>query len=363
MIPQVLHLSTGGINWRYQPAKTVTVQKRAHFDNWWHAAALLFACVTLGACAPHIESAGLRTTSPVLGAKYIVTDDGAQLPLRIWHAENAPIAVVLALHGFNDYSKSFEEPARFWSKNGIITYAYDQRGFGEAPHPGRFASTETLIADLSAASQLLKERHPKLPLYILGESMGAAVIIAAHSSNERPSINRPALGRQIGDGIILSAPAVWGRSTMNPFMRVALWIGAHTMPWLKVTGRGLKIRPSDNIEMLRGLARDPLVIKETRIDALYGLVNVMDAALAAAPRLSGRSLILYGAKEELIPSRSIDSLVERLPENSNRRIAHYAKGFHMLLRGLGASEVYGDVAAWITAPGAPLPSGADTVQR
>jgi acylglycerol lipase len=355
--------SIGGIDRRNQAAETVTVHGRTYFRNRWHAAAFLFACVSLAACAPHIERAGLRTTSPVLGAKYIVTGDGAQLPLRIWQAENAPIAVVLALHGFNDYSKSFEEPARFWAKRGITTYAYDQRGFGEAPHPGRFASTDTLIADLRTASQLLRARHPELPLYILGESMGAAVIMAAHGDSEPPSIIRSSPERQIGDGIILAAPAVWGRSTMNPFMRAALWIGAHTMPWLKVTGRGLKIQPSDNIEMLRGLARDPLVIKETRIDALYGLVNVMDAALAAAPNLSGRSLILYGAKEELIPGHSIDSLVERLPENSNRRIAHYAKGFHMLLRDLGASEVYGDIAAWITTPGAPLPSGADTVQR
>lgn len=355
--------STGGINRRNQAAETGTVQERTHFGNRWHAAALLVACLTLAVCAPHIERAGLRTASPVLGAKYIVTGDGAQLPLRIWQAENTPIAVVLALHGFNDYSKSFEEPASFWAKRGITTYAYDQRGFGEAPHPGRFASAETLVEDLVTASQLLKARHPELPLYILGESMGAAVIMAAHGGNDPSSVNRSALDRQIGDGIILAAPAVWGRSTMNPFMRATLWIGAHTIPWLKVSGRGLKIRPSDNIEMLRGLARDPLIIKETRIDALYGLVNLMDAALAAAPHLKGRSLILYGAGEELIPGRSIDSLVQRLPKNSNRRIAHYAKGFHLLLRDLGAAEVYGDVAAWITMPDAPLPSGADAVQR
>ena len=323
-----------------------------------HTVVLLLAYLLLAACAPHIERAGLRTAQPVLGAKFIVTGDGARLPIRIWQAENKPIAVVLALHGFNDYSKSFEKPASFWAKRRIITYAYDQRGFGEAPHPGRFASTETLIADLATASRLVQTYHPELPLYLLGESMGAAVIMAGHTGSERL-----ALDHQAGGGIVLAAPAVWGRETMNPFMRAALWIGAHTMPWLKVSGRGLKIRPSDNVEMLRALARDPLIIKETRIDALYGLVNLMDAALSAAPRLNGRTLILYGAKEELIPGRSIDSLVGRLPENRTRRIAYYAKGFHMLLRDLGATAVYGDVAAWITAPDAPLPSGADTVQR
>ena len=317
------------------------------------SAGLWLVCMIVTACAPHLERAGPRTSAPVLGAQQIVTGDGAALPIRSWRATGEPSAVVLALHGFNDYSKSFEEPARFWAQSGITTYAYDQRGFGAAPHPGRFATTDTLVADLASASHLLRARHPGLPLYLLGESMGAAVIMAGITSNERPE----------SDGIILAAPAVWGRATMNPLLRAALWIGAHTVPWMRVTGRGLKIRPSDNVEMLRALARDPLVIKETRIDSLYGLVNLMDEALAAAPQLDGRMLLLYGANEQLIPGRSIDSLVKHLPENPERRIANYKMGYHMLLRDLGANAVLSDVAAWITSPDAPLPSGADLVQR
>ncbi len=317
------------------------------------SAATWLVCLLVTACAPHLERSGPRTASPVLGAQHIVTGDGMRLPLRVWRAVGEQNAVVLALHGFNDYSKSFQEPAKFWADRRIITYAYDQRGFGAAPHPGRFATTDTLVADLATASRLLRNRHPQLPLYLLGESMGAAVIMAGFAGNDRPTF----------DGIILAAPAVWGRQTMNPVMRAALWIGAHTVPWLRLSGRGLEIRPSDNVKMLRALARDPLVIKETRIDSLFGLVNLMDAALVAAPRLEGRMLILFGANEELIPGRSTNSLVRRLPENRERRIANYKKGYHMLLRDLGANEVLRDVAAWISSPDAPLPSGADLVQR
>jgi len=319
----------------------------------WRSASLWLVCMIAAACAPHLEHAGPRTTVPVLGAQHIVTGDGAALPIRIWRATGKPSAIMLALHGFNDYSQSFEEPARFWAQSGITTYAYDQRGFGAAPQPGRFATTDTLVADLASVSHLLRARHPGLPLYLLGESMGAAVIMAGITSNERP----------VSDGIILAAPAVWGRATMNPLMRVALWFGAHTVPWMRVTGRGLKIRPSDNVEMLRALARDPFVIKETRIDSLYGLVNLMDEALAAAPQLEGRMLLLYGANEQLIPDRSIYSLVKRLQANPERRIANYKMGYHMLLRDLGANAVLRDIAAWISSPDAPLPSGADLVQR
>ena len=46
-----------------------------------------------------------------------------------------------------------------------------------------------------------------------------------------------------------------------------------------MTGQGFNRTPSDNIEMLKKLGRDKLVIKYTRIDTLYGLVDLMDAAL------------------------------------------------------------------------------------
>ena len=61
--------------------------------------------------------------------------DGAELPMRIWLPPNQqkPKAVILAVHGFNDYSNAFDMPGRWWAKHGIATYAYDQRGFGAYP--------------------------------------------------------------------------------------------------------------------------------------------------------------------------------------------------------------------------------------
>ena len=160
------------------------------------------------------------------------------------------------------------------------------------------------------------------------------------------------------DGVILAAPAVWGRSTMDLLPRVALWIGVRLAPGLTLTGRGLHIQASDNIPMLRALARDPLVIKDTRVDAIWGLVNLMDAALASAPRLRVRLLVMYGATDEIIPSRPIRRFVRALPHDVGS-LAYYEHGYHMLLRDLEGAVVIGDVGGWVLAPGEPLLSGAD----
>src|SRR5690606_1365168 len=102
-------------------------------------------------------------------------------------------------------------------------------------------------------------------------------------------------------GTILVAPAIWGRETLPLSMRVSLWLAAHTVPGLELTGEGLGIKPTDNIEILRAMIQDPRVIKKTRVDTIYGVVNLMDVALRAASDIEPPVLVLYGERDEIIP--------------------------------------------------------------
>ena len=259
---------------------------------------------------------------------------------------------MLALHGFNDYSNAFAGPAADWTRDGIAVFAYDQRGFGRAPDRGLWPGTWRLDEDMANASRFVAARYPGVPHYILGESMGGAVAISGATGSV--GAHRP-----VADGLILAAPAIWGRSTMDLFERAALWIAYQLVPSMTLTGHGLHIIASDNIPMLRALGRDPLVIKATRIDAIEGLVNLMDRALAAAPRLDGPLLLLYGQHDELIPRKPVQLFIAALPRAAAdaQTIARYPAGYHLLLRDLDAELVRTDVASWVLHPGAPLPSG------
>jgi len=315
-----------------------------------HAATLvLMAAVTAGlaACAPRLQPPGPVTQAPQLNGDALITADGASLPVRVWLPEGQVRAVILALHGFADYSNAFAIPAERWRGLGIATYAYDQRGFGAAPAPGLWPGVGTLVADMEVMIALVRRRHPGMPLYLLGESMGGGVVLAGLSERQPDGVA----------GAILVAPAVWGRETMPLSYRVLLWLAAHTMPWLELSGSNIERTPSDNIDMLRAMSRDPLVQKGARIDALYGVTNLMDAALAAAPNLEMPVLVLYGEKDDIIPREPTLTMLERMP--AGRRVALYENGYHMLLRDLEAEVVQRDVAAWVADPKAPLPSGAD----
>lgn len=312
---------------------------------------LLCIGVLLG-CMPMIYPPGVKNYTAQLLGNTIVTEDGARLPLRSWLPETEPKAVIIALHGFNDYSRFFDQPGRFFSKLGFASFAYDQRGFGAAPKRGRWAGNKAYVDDLKTAARLMTQRYPKLPIYLLGESMGGAVIITAMSRKDRPEVA----------GIILAAPALWSRETMPWYQTSLLWTLAHSLPWLTLTGEGVKVTPSDNVEMLRALGRDPWVIKSTRVETLYGLTNLMDKAFDSARMLNANTLLLYGEKDEIIPKEPTYAFLQQFltaHPASEKTIAFYRHGYHMLLRDLQGETIWQDIAAWIEAGPGKLPSGAD----
>lgn len=265
--------------------------------------------------------------------------DGARLPLSVWPAVGAPRGALLALHGFNDYRRAFEIPAPLFTEAGWSLYAYDQRGFGAAPHPGIWPGHEALAADARHAARLIRARAPGLPLVLLGESMGAAVLILAGASDDPPD----------ADGYVLSAPAVWGGETMGTVGRALLSALAHTVPALGFANTSPFHRASDNEAALIAMGRDPLVLKTTRVDAIYGLVQLMDAALDASARFSHRALVLYGERDDLVPKRAIRALADRLPglADGHQRIVFFAEGYHLLLRDMIREQVAGEVIAWL----------------
>jgi acylglycerol lipase len=313
--------------------------------------------LALTACAADFRPAGPPVAPPTLADTHWRAADGVSLPLRVWLPSGQPRAVILALHGMNDYSNAFERPGRVLASLGIAVYAYDQRGFGRAPDPGYWPGTAALTGDLAAIARLIAAAHPGIPFYVLGESMGGAVAMVAAADQMLPPQTA---------GLILSAPAVWDRDRMTLVERVSLWLAFQIAPGWRLTGSGLDVHPSDNIAMLRRLSLDPLVIKATRVDAIEGLVDLMDRAARAAPRLTLPVLALYGAHDDIIPADAFWAMAKRLDADSHPdrvTIGYYAQGYHLLLRDLHAGLVLNDIAAWTEAAGRPLPSGADQRAR
>jgi acylglycerol lipase len=309
---------------------------------------VLLAVTLLAGCVARIAPPGPRVEQPTVTDAVFVMPDGTTLPYRVWLPDGPPTAVVLALHGMNDSRDAWEYPAPAFAAAGIAVIAPDLRGFGATRTRGLWPGTEGLTFDIRVMIRLVRQRYRPTKLILMGESMGAAALMVLATLPDPPQV----------DGYVLVAPAVWGRAEMNLPMRIVLWLADKTVPGLHVAGGGIvKVTASDNREALIRLSNDPLTIYKTRVDAIKGLVDLMDQAAAAAPHFHAPALFLYGGHDELVPSRATVATWRALPPGPVR--AFYPKGYHLMLRDKDRATPIGDILAWIRDPQAPLPSGAE----
>lgn len=323
--------------------------------------ALILSVSALGltACAPlaqRPEVAALGFRGPRLRDDVFVSFDGARLGLMRWlpaGEAGEPDWVVVGLHGMNDYANAYHLAAAWWAERGIATYALDVRGFGRSPERGVWAPTDLVLEDVRALVAAVRERHPTAKVALAGISMGGALAISAMASADPPPVDR----------LMLFAPAVWGWSNQPLLNRASLWATAHLMgEWVVKPPDWLtrEIMASDNIDELRRMGRDPLMIWGARSDAIYGLVGLMERAWRSTDQIKVPVAWFYGARDQIIPREPTVEAVRRLPPGA--RTAYYARGYHLLLVDRQAQAVWADAERFLRDPQAPWPpSGAPPI--
>jgi alpha-beta hydrolase superfamily lysophospholipase len=318
--------------------------------------AVLFAALSLAACTPMLTQAPgappIGFAGPHLERDAVVSFDGARLGLTTWEAQGEPWAVIVGVHGMNDYGNAFHLAAPWWAAQGVTTLAFDQRGFGRSPQRGIWAGDELMVEDLRTVVALARRKYPHAILAVVGESMGGAVAAEAFASDRPPAADR----------LLLLSPAVWGwREQALPY-KTLLWLAAnftaakvYTPPsWLT-----RKIQPTDNREELIAMGRDPLMVWGARSDTLYDLVGLMDHGARAIGAARVPTLYLYGAHDEIIPKHAAFHAARQL--KASDQTAFYAEGYHLLTRDHQGPVVWRDVLAFVRDPSAALPSGAPPI--
>nr|WP_314436686.1 alpha/beta fold hydrolase [uncultured Brevundimonas sp.] len=328
------------------------------------AAAGIAAALTLSACAtPHIQApltppAGF--VGPHVEDRALVMSDGARLPLMRWSprgegtGDQQPWAVIVALHGMNDHAASFRLAGPWWAEQGIETWAYDQRGFGQSPGRGEWAGEARMTDDLRETVAMARAHHPHAVIAVVGESMGGSVAAAAFGSDRAPDADR----------VVFLSPGVWGWSAQGWLNTTALQIAARMAGSKAVEPPSFianRIVASSNwLELYRN-GRDPESLLSTRFDTIYGLVDLMESASAKVGLSPVPSILMYGAHDEVVEKGPMRRALDQVPASSTLRTAFYPDAWHLLNRDLEAEAVYRDVVAFLRDPQAALPSGASPV--
>jgi alpha-beta hydrolase superfamily lysophospholipase len=107
--------------------------------------------------------------------------DGESITLCEWlpAADGAVRGVVVLSHGMAEHAARYDTFARTLVAAGWIVYAHDHRGHGATPRiRGWFAERDgwqRVVGDLHVVRQWAAARHPDLPLFLYGHSMGSFI--------------------------------------------------------------------------------------------------------------------------------------------------------------------------------------------
>jgi alpha-beta hydrolase superfamily lysophospholipase len=280
---------------------------------------------------------------PIITSGYFVLADGARLPFRYYPAQGRLRAVVLALHGYTDSRDGWAMLAGVLNAHGIAVYAPDQSSFGATINRGYWPGTAALVDEARDEALLLRRTYPRQKLFIAGESMGGAIGILVGASADPPPV----------DGYILSAPAVWGGSALNPAYRIAMRLADMFVPQRRLTGSSVHVMASDNIAALIAFGEDPLTIREPRVDNVAGLVRLMGQAQAACATFRQPALFLYGGHDQLIPPTAMRACWQAIPRDAPVTLAFYPPDYHLITRDYERARPDADIVGYILGTGMP----------
>jgi len=112
------------------------------------------------------------------------SEEGSEIYVYNWSpdADVKVKGVVQISHGMAETAARYERFAEYMTQNGYIVYINDHRGHGKTAGSveklGILADTdgfEWMAKDLHQLSGIIKKKHPELPLFLYGHSMGSYV--------------------------------------------------------------------------------------------------------------------------------------------------------------------------------------------
>ena len=114
------------------------------------------------------------------------TSDGVVLAGTVFEPPT-PTAVCVMAHAMFARRSSFERPvarglAPFFAARGVRVVTFDFRAHGESTRPGRVSYDDLVRFDLPAVVNAASARARKLPVVVLGHSLGGHVALAAQGA-------------------------------------------------------------------------------------------------------------------------------------------------------------------------------------
>jgi alpha-beta hydrolase superfamily lysophospholipase len=273
------------------------------------------------------------------------SEDGIEIAYYRWRAEGKASGIVQIAHGMGEHAFRYAHVAEALNQAGFHVFANDHRGHGRtAPNReslGDFGAGEWngLVADMVTLTRLARTREGRLPLVLLGHSMGS------FAAQQYVLDNSASIA-----GLVLSGSAAVDKLPIDPSREADL------------TAFNAAFEPARTQH--DWLSRDPAAVDAYEADPLCGFgVNkrAMESMAANAGRLADpaalgqirKDLPIYifaGDKDPVNHHLEwLKPVAERYRAAGIKNVSekYYPEGRHEMLNETNRDEVMRDLVSWL----------------
>jgi acylglycerol lipase len=272
---------------------------------------------------------------------FVTSADQTPLFYRYWPAaQNWNGRTVIVLHGIGYHSGPYKVIADALNPDGTDVYALDARGHGLSQGRRGFLGTPTqVVEDVESIIRLAKQHRPSARIFLLGDSMGADLVLAyaKDNGNELAGLVLMALALNLDMSQFLNMESL----SLMPYFALG-----HREPVINLVGKRLE-ESSRHPEFIANRRVDPLAYKNVSFGYLLDVQRlVFGWRWKIAPRVHAPTLLIKGGQDRVV-SNSECVAFHRLSASTDKCFKVYPDVPHTTLWDPETPEILKLVGDWI----------------
>jgi len=273
------------------------------------------------------------------------------VPIYEWHKPGnlAPRAVLLFIHGTSLHGGVYDVIARELASQGYVVFAPDMRGFGRwLSEPDKYELSHKISgfqtrADIINLLCIIHRDYPGVPVYALGESLGANLSLWVAS-----------VAPNLIDGVVMSSPCIQRRSTREEFCSTMV---ADFLKFWIMPNRPMALAPyarrflSDRQDVIDAYIQDPLMRKSITAVESFKSLHTNRSCLWFADHVPASMpiLVLRGTNDRMMNQTPTPAFMKRVNVNDYTMVDLEGKGHIQLETPYVSEYVEGCLTDWLNA--------------
>lgn len=263
--------------------------------------------------------------------------DGALIHFDVRDAGPDARGVLFFVHGLGEHFSKYDEWLVYATGRGYHVAAHDQRGHGRTPGKRGDFAFEDLVSDLDRFLEVIGDRWPGRPMFVVGHSLGALVTLRWASRGVPPSVR----------GAVLSSPPLQVAEDVPWWKRRLFRTLARTAPRLSLPRRSVVEKLTADPDRIAAWRGDRLRHGKITPRALVGIGAAMEAAREAPLEVTLPLLVLVAPEDAVTDAAAALAWAAEL--SADVSVVELPGARHEILNDVERAAAYERICDWCDA--------------